>query len=115
MRTLLVSKPLLVGRRSTVGTYRRVRAVRIGASHVLQSLFLSTSRLPDYLLVCLIPGIPEGAIVRSVHNDPYSMCFVFIIEHPSFEPVLEGDVAPFHPPGDRPMFEWQAVPTRKEE
>jgi len=74
---------------------KRVRVVRIPHWRMLQML-----TPPHESTECVslqIVELPEGVYVRSVHNDFLTGCFVFIIQHPSFDVVEDGTQPPIHP------------------
>lgn len=72
---------------------RRVRWVRVGERDVLDWFAMASGGFPQYLTVPVF-WLPDGARVLSVHHDVYRRCFAFLVEHPSFAAVPDGEVPP---------------------
>lgn len=95
---------------------RRVRALRVPYRTVLHALVFSKASLPDVVEVFRVPGLPEDVEVLSVHEDYMHRTFTFILTHPSFDPVPDGQMAPLHPPGNcAPYFDCEVVRIRPAE
>ncbi len=72
---------------------RRYRIYDIPPETILFGLAGRTVELPEF--VCLEKlDVPEGARVLDVHWNYERRAFAFIVEHESFEPVLDGCEAP---------------------
>ncbi len=82
---------------------RRVRLYHIGQENVFDLITRMGRELPEYVSVPRF-DLPAGArIVGSPYHDFFSRSFVFVVSHPSFDPVPEGHVIPRD---DRPaMYE----------
>lgn len=72
---------------------RRIKVVCIDASNVLE-WFISGLRPPVYVRLPVIEGVPNDAKVLSVREDIYGRYFRFLISHPSFDEVADGDMIP---------------------
>ncbi len=69
---------------------RQIVAVPVSREDVIE-LFQERSR-PTIAVKRF--SLPEGYIIRGVNYAPYEDCFVFIVEHPSFDPVPLGQILP---------------------
>lgn len=76
---------------------RREVIVRIGEERILDMIGLGKRAPHGYFYVPIFDSLPEGYTVRGVWSDPLSRCFMFAVEHPSFEPVPEGMPSPEYP------------------
>lgn len=82
----------------------RLYRIAVAEDHVLRLLFMRTNYLPD--VMCFITmkeaedenglrvDIPEDTSIMSVFSDPMSKSFYFILHHPTFPPVADGDMIP---------------------
>lgn len=50
----------------------------------------------DVLQVAVRDGVPEGTRVLGVHTFPERMSFGILLEHPTFDPVPDGQMIPEH-------------------
>lgn len=73
----------------------RTKIVRIGEHHLMNLLFFGTSKLPEQLLVVRCPDVPADVRVVSVRHAWDTRMFEILIEHPSFDPVPEGQSPPY--------------------
>lgn len=74
---------------------KRVRVVRIPHGTLLN--MLKPPHESHSFVQLQIVELPEGARVLSVHNDFMRGCFVFIVQHQSFDVVDEALQPPIHP------------------
>lgn len=73
---------------------RRVRLYHIGERNVFDLITGMAAGMPEFVNVPRF-DLPTGAkIVGSPYHDFYSRSFVFVVQHPSFDPVPEGYVIP---------------------
>lgn len=77
-------------------TERRVRTVRIPQNRVLDWFENAVKGWPERVSLPVYSGIPADAQVHSVHFDFMSRCFVFLVQHDSFDPVPDGEYVPPH-------------------
>jgi len=73
---------------------RRVRVYHVPESDVWELFQGRGQRLPEFLQMPVMDGVPPDCCIEQVHYDPYRRAFAFFLSHPSFDPVPEGDTAP---------------------
>lgn len=73
---------------------RRVRVFRIRQHDVFDWLQMAVGHLPDCLALPEAIGVPAGAKVCTVRENFERGTFDFLLWHPSFDPVPEGEIAP---------------------
>jgi hypothetical protein len=86
---------------------RRVKVASVRQHDVLDWFVYSLSGWPEHLVLPMLVGIPADAKVECVVNNPLARTFDFLISHPSFDEVPEGDVPPGFP--DPRQVEYQVV------
>lgn len=76
----------------------RLRYVSVPERFVFDAFFLP-SRLPGVVAVLSCdPLLPDGyELIPGAHHDPMRRCFNFLIRHPSFDVVPDGDMPPRWP------------------
>lgn len=75
---------------------RRLRRVLIAAHVILDHFVIGhTARLPRFVQYPVLRGLPRDARIEGMpHFDHDRMCFSFLVSHPSFPPVPDGDIIP---------------------
>jgi hypothetical protein len=76
---------------------RRVKVVTIGSREVLDWFTCALRDWPRFLSLPRLEGLPTDARVLMVREEPYERTFKFLVAHPSFEPVCEGQPPPPFP------------------
>jgi hypothetical protein len=72
----------------------RVRRIAVGERDLLDAVLFNLARRPDVVMRLTGPKLPPDYVVNRVFHDPFSRCFMFVVQHPSFSPIHEGDVVP---------------------
>jgi hypothetical protein len=76
---------------------RRIVRVSVPEHFVLDAYINQASKLPQFVGVPCLTGVPDGAKIVRVMHDPLALCFGFIVQHDSFPEVPCGELAPEHP------------------
>lgn len=77
-------------------TERRVRTVHIPQNQVLDWFDNAVKDWPEWISIPVYEGLPSDCQVHSVHFDFMTRCFVFLVQHDSFDPVPDGYCVPQH-------------------
>lgn len=77
-----------------MGSERRLKRLRCTPQFVMSVLYQHIPKSGLVFSVSEMEGIPDGTEVHHVGYDLISDAFVFFLEHPSFEPVPEGEIIP---------------------
>ena len=73
---------------------RRMKRLLVGEHQLLALLVGLGDRMPLAVRVARWPDLPTGCRLVGVHHDIYSRTFFFVLEHPSFEVVPDGELIP---------------------
>lgn len=73
---------------------RRLKTVRIPQSQVLEWFQCAVHGWPKSVALPIYTGLPDGCEVWSVHHDYMTRCFVFTVQHDSFDLVPDGEYIP---------------------
>jgi hypothetical protein len=74
-----------------VDSGRRFKVVRLSPEDVLQAL---AWRERQGLVLFDWEGLPDGSRVVALHAEELPLRFSVVVEHPSFEPVPDGEAPP---------------------
>lgn len=75
-------------------TERRVKVLPVPENLVLELLYLLQGDTPQFVIVPRMSNLPEGTKIEQVVYDPMRRAFLFLLSHPSFEIVPEGEYSP---------------------
>ena len=81
-----------------IGCSNRRKVLRVPYRHVLHSLLFGRDGLPEMVEVIRGHGLPEDVAVLSVRENYEHRTFDFLLVHPSFPEVADGDWSPVVPP-----------------
>ena len=73
---------------------RRVKLVSLRHGDVLDWFASAVKGWPQCITLPRLTGLPEDVTILGVHQDFHRRQFVFLVSHPSFEVVPEGQIPP---------------------
>jgi hypothetical protein len=74
---------------------RRVKILPVGEQQVLTLAYMLAGDTPQFVAIPRMPNLPEGTKIEGVYHDFDRRSFLFLLSHPSFEPVMDGEPSPY--------------------